>query len=144
MKITITNGPVLDTVEVDPEERKQLADQYTAALKVRGQDRTVSPDEIPIQRVNTYSLRYEQGQTYDVDPEVGGRFKAHGWAVSAAEDAKVARSGPFDTRKATDKQAEEWDAKAQERFEKAQTRMAGVQEPDLDVKDATTENGSSF
>jgi|SRR5215211_6561932 len=145
MKILITAGPVLDTVPDDPEARATLAERATQSFKARGHDRKVSAEEIPLQWVDTHSVRYEHDQVYEVDAETGGRLRAHGWAVAAPEGAKVARGKPFDSRDATDEHAETWDATVDERFQKAQSRTAGSSAAtDLDVQDVRTDSGASF
>lgn len=145
MKILITAGPVLDTVSDDPEARATLASRATENFKTRGQEREVKVEEIPLQWVNTHSVRYEHGQVYEVDAETGGRLRGHGWAVVAPEDAKVPRGKPFDSRDATDEHAEEWDAQAQDRVQAANVRSAGGPTgTDLDVQDVRTDSGASF
>jgi hypothetical protein len=145
MKITIVAGPVLDTVADDPEERANLAARATASLEGRGQKRDVHPEEIPLQWVATHSVRYEQGVTYEVDAETGGRLRANGWAVAAEENAKVARAKPFDTREASDEHAEEWDANTEARFEEAKERLTGrPADTDLTVQDVRTDSGAQF
>lgn len=90
-------------------------------------------------------LRYEDEEVYDVDPDIGGYFRGMGWAEAAPEDAKIPRGHkPFDTAEATDEDAEEWDAKAEERFQRAQRKLAGGTEPDLDVHDAESGSGTGF
>jgi len=52
-----------------------------------------------------YTLRFEEGHSYDVPFSQAAYFVGHGWAEEAAEDAIL--STPWNTRNATDESAAE-------------------------------------
>src|SRR5829696_7193450 len=51
-----------------------------------------------------YTLRFDGGKSYEVDANLGGYFRAQGWAEVADEDDEL--SEPFNLREATDEDAE--------------------------------------
>lgn len=69
----------------------------------------------------SYSLRFDEGKVYDVDPEIGGLFRGMGCAeavpTTKAAKAEASERGldldeiaePFDTRNATEEDAERWE-----------------------------------
>jgi hypothetical protein len=87
-----------------------------------------------------YTLRFENGKSYDVPTEVGQFLVAHGWAETAAKGVKLEE--PFDTRNATDEDAEWWE---NEVLRPARETAAAEAAPaDLDVQDAHSAQGADF
>ena len=54
-------------------------------------------------------LRFEPGKTYDVESDVGQLLVANGWAENASKEARGEVSEPFNTKNATDEDAERWE-----------------------------------
>lgn len=87
-------------------------------------------------------LRYAAGETYNVDTETAGAFKALGWATTSASGVTV--SEPFICHEATEEDAEQFAAEARLRDERNARAARGEQEPDLDIQDGTLGLSSEF
>ena len=144
MKVTITKGPVLHPFPVDPEHETKRTQEH-ATLAAQGEPHDPKALDLFNFELGGYSLRFEDGETYEVDEDTGRYFIANQWATEVPADVKLKASNlakPFDTRETTDEDAERFENESKARA--AQMSSGGTQEPDLDVHDSTTESGTAI